>query len=250
MTSGEKIKDLRKNSGMSQEKLAELVGVSRQAVAKWEAGKSSPATDNLFRLAEIFGTTTEYIVSAGDIYGDYGDIPGDNSGDICGENTKNQSPSAPEENNRKKYNIRKNMISALYVLLAYMAVYIIGRLIWCRDGSSFTGLLWASSPRGENSYLYGWLLDRGLFAASAVISMVPAIFGRVRFSAVTFAGFILGLLLGTVFGPNPEGAFYGQSHYGWAIWGGIFILSLAAGVVFEAMGRKAKGISRKRDRDR
>ena len=151
MTSGEKIKDLRKKSGMSQEKLAELVGVSRQAVAKWEAGKSSPATDNLFRLAEILGTTTEYIVSAGDIYGDYGDIPGYNSGDICGENTKNQSPSAPEENNRKKYNIRKNMISALYVLLAYMAVYIIGRLIWCRDGSSFTGLLWASSPEEKTA---------------------------------------------------------------------------------------------------
>lgn len=40
MTLGEKIKSLRKGLGMSQEKLAELMGISRQAVAKWENGVS------------------------------------------------------------------------------------------------------------------------------------------------------------------------------------------------------------------
>ncbi|MBQ6579255.1 MAG: helix-turn-helix transcriptional regulator, partial [Oscillospiraceae bacterium] len=40
MTLGEKISDLRKNAGYSQEKLAELMDVSRQAVTKWESGKA------------------------------------------------------------------------------------------------------------------------------------------------------------------------------------------------------------------
>ncbi len=55
MSLGEKISGLRKSAGLSQEKLAELVGVSRQAVTKWESGSANPDTENLIRLAEIFG---------------------------------------------------------------------------------------------------------------------------------------------------------------------------------------------------
>ena len=56
MVSGERIRTYRQRAGMSQEMAAELVGVSRQAVAKWESGKSAPSTENLFRLAEVLGT--------------------------------------------------------------------------------------------------------------------------------------------------------------------------------------------------
>jgi len=51
---GDKIKEYRTGNGMSQEKVAELVGVSRQAVTKWEVGQTAPGTENLFKLAEIF----------------------------------------------------------------------------------------------------------------------------------------------------------------------------------------------------
>ena len=64
MTLGERIKAFRKNAGMSQEKVAELVSVSRQAVTKWESGKSAPSTDNLFKLAEIFGTTVDLLLDS------------------------------------------------------------------------------------------------------------------------------------------------------------------------------------------
>ena len=50
MSLGEKIKACRQNAGMSQEKVAELVGVSRQAVTKWEANQSAPNTENMFKL--------------------------------------------------------------------------------------------------------------------------------------------------------------------------------------------------------
>ena len=61
MTLGEKIKACRQRAGLSQEKLAERVGVSRQAVTKWEAGQSVPTGENLRRLAEIFGTTAGFL---------------------------------------------------------------------------------------------------------------------------------------------------------------------------------------------
>ncbi|MBQ7087809.1 MAG: helix-turn-helix transcriptional regulator [Clostridia bacterium] len=61
MTLGERIKEQRTKAKMSQEKLAELVGVSRQAVTKWEAGQSSPSTENLFRIAEVLGTTVDIL---------------------------------------------------------------------------------------------------------------------------------------------------------------------------------------------
>ena len=47
---------------MSQEKLAELVGVSRQAVTKWETDQSAPSTEKLFKLAEIFGTSVDLLI--------------------------------------------------------------------------------------------------------------------------------------------------------------------------------------------
>ena len=63
MTLGERIRQCRMDAHLSQEKVAELVGVSRQAVTKWETNQSAPSTDNLFRLAEILGTTVDFLAS-------------------------------------------------------------------------------------------------------------------------------------------------------------------------------------------
>ena len=63
MTLGERIKERRQKSGMSQEKVAEFIGVSRQGVTKWEADISMPNTENLFTLAEIFGTTVDDLMN-------------------------------------------------------------------------------------------------------------------------------------------------------------------------------------------
>ena len=62
MTLGEKIIDLRKKRGLSQEELAITLGVSRQAVSKWEVGESTPDTDKVIALAEYFGVTTDSLL--------------------------------------------------------------------------------------------------------------------------------------------------------------------------------------------
>ena len=62
MTMGEIIQTRRAKRGLSQEKLAELVGVSRQAVSKWEVGDAVPDTDKLVPLARALGVTTDELL--------------------------------------------------------------------------------------------------------------------------------------------------------------------------------------------
>ena len=56
---GEIIKEYRMNCNMTQEFVAESLGVSRQAVSKWESGVTSPSTSNLFALAKLFNVSAE-----------------------------------------------------------------------------------------------------------------------------------------------------------------------------------------------
>ncbi len=62
MTIGAKIQTLRKQRGMSQEQLAEALGVSRQAVSKWEAEQSVPDIDKIISICDYFGVTSDYIL--------------------------------------------------------------------------------------------------------------------------------------------------------------------------------------------
>lgn len=60
---GELLKEYRVNCKMTQEFVAETLGVSRQAVSKWENGSSDPSTSNLMALAKLYGTTAEKLLS-------------------------------------------------------------------------------------------------------------------------------------------------------------------------------------------
>lgn len=62
MTMGEKIQDLRRRSGMSQDALAEQLGVSRQAVSKWERDEAVPEADKIVSLAKVFHVSTDYLL--------------------------------------------------------------------------------------------------------------------------------------------------------------------------------------------
>lgn len=66
MTLGTKLQSLRNAKGLSQERLAELVGVSRQAVAKWESGASRPEIENLVAMSDFFGVGVDRLVRDGD----------------------------------------------------------------------------------------------------------------------------------------------------------------------------------------
>ena len=62
MSIADRILTLRKSKGMSQEQLAEAMGVSRQAVSKWESEQASPDPEKIIAMSEIFGVTTDYLL--------------------------------------------------------------------------------------------------------------------------------------------------------------------------------------------
>lgn len=63
MTLGEKLKSCRTKKKLSQEKVAELVGVSRRAVTKWENNQTVPNSNNLITLASIYGISLDELVT-------------------------------------------------------------------------------------------------------------------------------------------------------------------------------------------
>lgn len=65
MTLGEKLQRLRRARGLTQEQLAEKVGVSRQSLSGWENDTSLPDTANVIALADLFGVTTDYLLREG-----------------------------------------------------------------------------------------------------------------------------------------------------------------------------------------
>ena len=62
MTFGERLQALRQRAGMSQDQLAERLGVSRQAVSRWERDETMPETDKVIAMADLFGVTTDYLL--------------------------------------------------------------------------------------------------------------------------------------------------------------------------------------------
>lgn len=62
MTIGEKILSLRKARGWSQEELADKIGVSRQAVSRWEADSAKPDADKIIAICDLFGVSADYLL--------------------------------------------------------------------------------------------------------------------------------------------------------------------------------------------
>lgn len=57
-----RIKEIREKLGMSQEKFAKSIGVTRWAVMEWEQGRSKPTADNVVKMSAISGETSDYIL--------------------------------------------------------------------------------------------------------------------------------------------------------------------------------------------
>ncbi len=228
MSLSQKIKAHRQAAGLTQEQVAEAVGVSRQAVAKWERGLSAPSTENLVKLCEAFGIGLDELVQ--------------------------KEPASPE-NARALYELwkqdrqaakkaciakwKKRLLWALGTLAAYGLVYLVGRIVG-GDMKNSTFLGWLTGWQNKY-YLPGWLQTSNLFLISALLSAALSLFGKTRAALASFAGFCLGILLGEALGVYPPGIPYGHGHYGWAIWGGIFLASLIAGGIWQWIYNKKSG---------
>ena len=85
----ERLVKLRKEKGLSQEELADKLGISRQAVSKWERAEASPDTDNLIMLARLYGVSLDYLLDT------------DASDEEIKENQKNEEEEESASTNEK-----------------------------------------------------------------------------------------------------------------------------------------------------
>lgn len=218
MTLGTRIKECRQKAGLSQEKVAELVGVSRQAVTKWESDQSAPNTDNLFKLAQILGTTVDFLITT------------DNNTHSVAEQV--YCMFKDDEAQRaavRQAQLRQRIQYILLIASGYLTVFLLCKIFWYTgEDASVTGWLFGTGPQ-EHEYLFGWLISKKLYLYASLISLFCAGFGWYRLALTSLAGFTIGLPLGEYLGAMASLVPSGY-HYGWAIWGSIFLISLGMGI--------------------
>ena len=157
MTLGEKISFLRQGKGISQEKLAELIGVSRQAVTKWENGNANPDTENLIRLAEIFGVSLDELCKG------FSEKP-------------------------KKISYAPGHILAIFSLLVLIAYCVIGIVTENFDGEAFIGMLILAIPMHCFTHLVFWGM-----AKSGEFSMLAGYDDSIKYDTEMMKRYVVGL---------------------------------------------------------
>ena len=118
--------ELRKKHNLSQEELAAKLGVSRQAISKWERSESSPDTDNLIELAKIYNMTLDDLLN------------GDDAIDLINENKDSNNEHIDEsklENNKdKKFEAIKDSLAGAYTIIATAVYVTLGILLKDNNG--------------------------------------------------------------------------------------------------------------------
>lgn len=64
----ERLKELRKEKGLSQMELAKLTGLSQSSIGRWELGRTEPTASDLIKLEDFFGESVEYLLGLTDLY--------------------------------------------------------------------------------------------------------------------------------------------------------------------------------------
>ena len=217
MTLGESINYYRRRAGLSQEALAERVGVSRQSVSKWELGEATPEVDRLVALAAAFGITVDQLLS--------------------GEAPKGEEPPPTGPENKGKIDLeagvgllgrfirRHGWLAGVYIALEGLGVTLVGglgRYLFSQMFRVSQGMFdsvggpsgWTFEPSygfdggGFGDFDFGGMVpggtgfgDMGLGQTTAAMSQmrqIPIIFTTVIMAlglAVTIAGVILAVVL-------------------------------------------------------
>lgn len=143
MTTGEKLAKLRKENNYTQEKLAELLGVSRQAISKWESDGAFPETEKLIQISKLYNCSIDYLIKNNN------DQIIDNAKPVINED---EVYSFKKEANQslKKY-LCINLAPCLYTILGILVIMLLCFMPIAR------GVIEISSDSlfGENDFFFG-----------------------------------------------------------------------------------------------
>lgn len=174
MMLGEKIHQLRKERGLSQEQLALQITVSRQAISKWELGEAVPDVDNIVQLSKIFGVSTDYLLTDDNAMDSTAPL---NTGTA---NTENDFKQEPLRNRHHKATIILGGIFAVLGLCGVLTIWIasiMNPVVYSTSTSIPAG---SNEPLNEIVYtgLRAFLLNHnatGLFIFCCVVAVVGLI---------------------------------------------------------------------------
>lgn len=116
-----RLQELRKKHGYSQEELADVLGVSRQAISKWERGDASPDTDNLIALAKIYNITIDELIN-GESFEEHHQKHTEPTESVSEENDENDE----EKRVNPKQKLVASIVSGLSLFVATVAYLILG----------------------------------------------------------------------------------------------------------------------------
>lgn len=162
----DRLVELRKENKLSQEALAEKLGLSRQAISKWERAEASPDTDNLIALATLYGISLDELL---------GNEPA---------KAEKEEPAEEKTLTDSQINGKKHLKKAPLLLLAAVAVYVVGGII-------ISGKWWAVMW-----ILFPLVIAYGLASASFVYENKKAMSIILMTVAVALAAVAVYVLLG------------------------------------------------------
>lgn len=156
MKTEEKLHTLRKQKGITQAELAEIMDVSRQAVSRWESGVVIPSIENLKRLSSLYGVPLDYLLKEEEDDSSQSQNEGASNPDTI-LSSHSQENTALETGNRKK---RKFLViglllglAAMLVILAMVASVINDQNEGMEYNKMKSDSFWSSSNANEEFYL-------------------------------------------------------------------------------------------------
>lgn len=197
----DRLVEYRKKAGFSQEQLAEKLGVSRQAISKWERAEASPDTDNLLELAKLYDVSLDELV----------DHNPKNAYSISNENSNNEGDLKEE----KKTSFIAGTITSVFIFLCAIAYVVFG--------------YWYTSPLGSTG-ISSWA---GLWPIFILIPVPETIYTAIRHKKIS--DFCFPCLIASIY------CFLGMLFNLWHPMWVLFILIPAFYVIFEPIDRHNHG---------
>lgn len=127
MNFGEKITTLRKQKGITQEQLAEQLGVTRQTISKWELNQSTPDLNYISQLSDLFEVTTDYLIKEENL---------EDKKDINNEHTDNNYANTPQ-----REPVKPSFVVGIIFSVLGVALIIIGIVLGLTEAGWNVGIM-------------------------------------------------------------------------------------------------------------
>jgi transcriptional regulator with XRE-family HTH domain len=211
---------------MTQEQVAERLSVTRQAVTKWESGQSAPSTENLFRLAALFETTVDFLLTEKEApAASYPSVPA-------------EAEIPPVTSGKTQRPLQKNFRFALLLGFCFYGFFLLYKLFRCEIGFD-RGLLFFLFNYDFRTlpYPFSWLLHNRVYLICAAISVMSALFGGKWFAYTSASTCLLGILVSEPIGylfeyVNDVGV---TVNHSWAIWFLCYLGGILLGILREVL---------------